>query len=183
MQIWLQSETISLNYTYSGIATYSNNDYQSATLSVSVVSQLPYSNICWAASVACIGNYLTSSSYTAVDVAKTVYGTNFNQTASAETALGALKNIYGVGYTYHVSVPSDDTIYNNLSKGYPIYSLWSYSSGNHATVIRGVLTNSYVMVMDPEFGFTTAWKNSGVYSYVSGYSGVTLELFAYGSKY
>lgn len=156
-----------------------------AFVNVQWVSQNPPSNICWAASVACIGNFLTSYSYTALDIAKYVYGpTSWNQGASNSVALDALFNKYGVSYSHYASyiAPSDSRLFNNINGGYPVFGRWSWTSGYHANVIKGVSTGSQVLVMDPEYGFDVASKSSGVYSYISGYSGVTLTLVGYGSK-
>lgn len=155
-----------------------------ANLTVPFVSQNPPSNICWAASVACIGNYLTSNSYTAKDIAQSVFGNSWNQAATISTAMTALKSKYNVSYTkIGGTAPSDSKIYNNISAGYPVYSTWKWTNGSHATVIRGIKTGSYVFLMDPEYGYNVANKTSGVYSYTSGYSGVKLTLSGYGTKY
>ncbi len=166
-----------LNYSHTaGVAR------SSASLIVPFVSQNPPSNICWAASIACIGNYLTSYSITAISIAQSVYGSNWNQGASTSTALDALYNVYWIRYSYYANTaPTDSRIYNNISGGYPVYSRWRWTNGYHAGVIRGIETGSYVLVMDPEYGFIVANKSSTVYSYVSGYSGVTLTLAGYGS--
>ena len=155
-----------------------------AYLNVPFVSQEPPSNLCWAASVACIGNYLTGYSYTAPYIALYVYGSYYNQGATLSTALNALLSKYSINYIFSsaTSAPSDSLIYNNLSAGYPVYSIWTWYSGSHATVIKAISTGTYVIVMDPEYGMSTAYKASGVYKYYSGYSGVQLKLCGYGAK-
>lgn len=163
--------------------------YQSASISVDYVTQNPPSKICWAASVACIGNYLTSEDYTAVDVARYVSPENYNQSVNTDVAMRALYNIYGIDYAYfraYTHLVSEEILYNNLSQGYPIFSVWSdsqNSSSAHAVVIRGILTNSYVMVMDPDFGFTTAWMSDSYYRYVSSLYGTEQIFYYFGSMY
>lgn len=165
-------------------AKVSNN---SNTLLLPFVTQNPPSNICWAASVACIGNYLTSGSYTAKDIAISYYGaTSWNTGANIGEAMSVLSQNYGITYSrYGYYVPSDFQILNNINAGYPVYSSWKWSNGNttggHAVVIRGIMVGSCVYVMDPEYGYSIANKTSNTYSYVSGYSGVTLTMRGFGA--
>ncbi|MBM6669003.1 C39 family peptidase [Lacrimispora saccharolytica] len=154
----------------------------SKSLSVPFVSQNPPSSICWAASMACIGNYLNSASYSAQTVAQKVYGSNWNRGATISTAVNALRSTYGISYAVGAGRPSLSKIELNINSGYPVYSTWSYSGGSHATVIRGYTSVSSIYVMDPEFGFTTATNKLSGFQYVSGYSGVTLTLSGYASK-
>lgn len=154
----------------------------SKSLSVPFVSQNPPSSICWAASMASIGNYLNSASYSAQTVAQKVYGSNWNRGATISTAVNALRSTYGISYAVGAGRPSLSKIELNINSGYPVYSTWSYSGGSHATVIRGYTSVSSIYVMDPEFGFTTATNKLSGFQYVSGYSGVTLTLSGYASK-
>lgn len=155
-----------------------------ANLLLPFVSQNPPSNICWAASVTCIGKYLTSKPYTAKDIAQSVYGNSWNQSASISTAMSALKTKYNISYTKTAyTAPSDTRILTNIRAGYPVYSTWKWKNGSHATVIRGIKTGNYIYVMDPEYGYNIANKSSNIYSYISGYSGVKLTLSGYGAKY
>lgn len=171
-------ETINLSGRVSQRATNA-----SKSLGVSYVSQNPPSSICWAASMACIGNYLTSYSYSAKTFAQKVYGTSdWNKAASTATAVSGLKNVYGVSYIAGVGRPSTSKIQSNINAGYPVYATWSYSGGRHATVVRGYSEISSIYVMDPEFGFTTATYKLSGFQYVSGYSGVTLTLDGYAAK-
>ncbi len=139
---------------------------------------------CWAASVACIGNYLTSYWHSEQYIAQSVFGTDWDYPASIDVALGALYSEYIVSYPYYAytSVPTDTRMYNNISNGYPVYSRWVYSGTGHACVIRGISTGSYVMVVDPAFGNTTAYKSNGTYSYYSSVYGYTLTMAGYGAK-
>lgn len=147
-------------------------------LIVPFVTQNPPSSLCWAASIACIGNYLTGSSYTAAQIAQFHYGNSTTTPPALTTIYSILNNRYGVYYYYtSSSAPNDLTIVENISNGFPLYARWGYSGGNHAGVIRGIYQSvSCVFVMDPEYGFSVAYKSSGNYSYVSAYSAVTLTL-------
>lgn len=142
------------------------------TLSVPVVRQGSYTNLCWAASVKSIGQYLTGRSVSIETIAQTWYpADDFNHGTSIAYAIEALDYRYSVDYTVRSST-SETTIYGNLSSGYPVYSDWSSSAGNHANVIRGINRNSSTLyIMDPQCGNTSASKTSGVYKYTSPYSG------------
>lgn len=159
----------------------------SISLPVAYVPQV-YQHICWAASSACIGNYLTSYNYTAQQIAQSIYGPFYNNAASLAVTLYALNNNYYLNYSiwYDHVVPNDATIYYNLSTGYPMYGSWAspYSSSTniyHYTVICGIFSGSYLYVMDPEYGFTMAYWGSSGYSYLSPVNNVQLTLEGYAS--
>lgn len=156
-------------------------------LSVPYVTQLPYGNLCWAASTVMIGSYLTDKSYTVEDIAMYIYGkSSFNVTASLEITRYALKNKYGIEYNYYdnSTVPGFGTLYINLSNGYPVYAGWQMGSGKHMTVIRGIdHVHSKLYVADPACGYVVARKIDGKYQYTSTYSGFTLTLTGYLSYY
>ena len=155
---------------------------------VSTVSQLPYTNLCWAASAACIVNYLNGTSLTAAKVARTYFdrSSGFNQSLT----LGYQDNVlaeYGVSYTYKSSIPSDAVILKNIQKGYPIQATFKVTGGgHHDVVIYGThITAGYINIMDPEYGkcSTSTTNSSNAYVFVSGYSGATLTLFTATCKY
>ena len=82
------------------------------------------------------------------------------------------------GYIYHSSWPSDSTINNNLGSGYPLVGILSVNGNTqstHAVVVSGCTTSISILVMDPEFGFTTASRFGSSYVYSSGYSGARLR--------
>lgn len=175
-----------IDFTNNQVQPCSSNAY-SASLPVSYVTQLPDDQICWAASTACIGNYLTGNSKTAVEIAQSVFGTDYNKAASIATAQGALRNNYSVDYQFYQdwTAPTDELLYANLYSGYPVFGRFEKLSDtniHHLTVISGILEDSHVIIMDPMFGFTLAYKSDGKYTYVSNYSGSTFELMGYGSK-
>lgn len=164
------------------------------TCSVPIKSQLidangntvDSSDICWAASIASIGQYLVPTiNKTAVEVAQYVFGSDYNHGASTQVSLGALSGIYDVIYGYFAMSPTSSKIVSNLSAGYPMFGSFTYSDGRHAVVIYSInLTDGYIRVMDPQFGYQTCYLNSsGVYSYVSVASGVLLTADHYGGIY
>lgn len=72
------SRKVSLGYGSNMQKAQRNTNYN-YSCNVSYVTQNPYSNLCWAASVACIANYKNNSSLTAASVARAYYGnTNFD---------------------------------------------------------------------------------------------------------
>lgn len=173
----------SLNYE-APASTMSTTTYY--THDVDYVSQFPPSPsyICWAATIACIKNSVdSSSSLTAIDVAKKQYGsTDYNKTLLHSTAATLMKNSYNLNYTYKTSVPSSSVICTNIKNDKPIFGIFSYvissrstSKGYHDVTIHGINTSSgYVEVMDPEFGATTAYKSGSIYTYISEWSDVNL---------
>lgn len=146
----------------------------SAYLSVPMVYQGENTDICWAASMACIGNYLTSSNYSAEDVARAYYGNeDWNRGATTSQAVAALYQVYNVEYEKRENVPSDTVLYSNLLEGYPIYAYWDANGLKHATVIRGIVTGSYIQIMNPASSFMVAYKSGDTYTYVGVNSSVT----------
>lgn len=134
------------------------------------------SNICWAATIACINNYVHGTSLTAIQVAKTYYGENYNKSFSTSSSAGVMRAHYNLLYQYYARVPSSNIILSNIQSGYPIYGRFVHSSGGHAVTIYGVnLISGYITVMDPEFGSTICYYSNGIYSY-TGRSGAKLKL-------
>lgn len=152
-------------------------------LNVPVIYQ--YDNpICWAATVASIGKYLTGIDLDAEDVALSYVG-NLNTPLNVGEAMLALLQEFGISYPlYSLSTaPTQNQIYRNVSSGYPMYGRWSFTSGSHATVIRGVASNGALYLMDPEYGYCYAYVSAtGGYRYTTPYSGVELTLIGYGAK-
>lgn len=153
---------------------------------VSFVTQNPPSNMCWAASAACITNYFNGTSHTAASVAQSWYNTysNYNLGLSLGLQDDVLRN-YGISYTYRNQVPSDGIIFNNIYNGYPIQATFKWSNGYHDVVIYGInITGGYIYIMDPEYGFCSATSSTSTgHTYISGYSGVTLSLNRATCKY
>lgn len=149
-----------------------------SVIQVGYVTQNPPSNICWAACVASIANYRNGGSKTAISVAQAYYGSSYNRSLS-NTLFPAVLSANGVsGYTYYSSWPSDSTINSNLGSGYPLVGILSVNGNTqstHSVVVSGCTTLISILVMDPEFGFTTASKIGSSYAYSSGYSGASLR--------
>lgn len=146
---------------------------------VSYVPQAPYSNLCWAATVACIKNCLSGTTLTAGDVSMAYFETSYvvDSTASPSQVASFMQIIYSMSYTFGNYVPSDSVLVTNISNGYPIYGSFAYSGGYHATTIYGVnAITGYISVMDPTYGVATALRNGTTYTYVNSYSGFTLSL-------
>lgn len=170
------SKCTSLEYNDNNNSLRTQNYY---SCGVSYVPQAPYSNLCWAATVACIKKYLSGIYLTAGDVSMAYFDTNYvvNSTAYDSQVAGFMQSNYSMSYTYGSSKPSDSAILSNISNGYPIYGSFTWSNGRHAATIYGVnATSGYISVMDPEFGASSATYNGSTYTYVSSYSGVTLSL-------
>lgn len=149
---------------------------------VSFVSQNPPSNICWAASAACIANCLRGTNYTAVSVARGWFGNDYNHRLLLGFEDDVLAQCGVSSYTYKNEVPSDGAIFNNIYNGYPILATFRWTNGvnegYHDVVIYGVnAIAGYIYVMDPEFGSSSAAYTAEFgYRYVSVYAGVTLTL-------
>ena len=149
-----------------------------ASLAVSFVTQDPPSNMCWAACVACIGNYLRGGSRTAVSVAKGYYGSSNYDRPLTNTLIPAVLATNGVSGYFHGSWPSDSLVSKNIGQGYPLVGIMSVNGNTtdtHAVVVRGYVAMSQIYVMDPEFGFTTAAKFGSSYAYTSAYLGAMLR--------
>lgn len=153
---------------------------------VSYVTQLPYQNICWAATAACIINYINGTNYTAVDVASNYFLIDFNVPLPHSDIEELLNTYYSLGYTYKQQVPSDSVISNNLRNGKPVWGNFISSSGTgHAVTVFGVdILGGYLSVMDPLFGSATTTTNSnGMKIYRSNYSGNNLYFQSAACKY
>lgn len=148
---------------------------------VDFVSQNPPSNICWAASCAMIINSIRGYHYTAEQVARRHFGTNFNQGLPQGDEVDVLAD-FSVSYTYRGVKPSDGVILHNIRNGWPIFANFYHSSGTHAVVIYGInVSSGYIYIQDPEFGScSVSYNYNSGYTYVSGYSGVRLT-FNYGT--
>lgn len=152
---------------------------------VDFVSQNPPSNMCWAASIACIVNHLKGTEYTAVQVAKRYYGnTNYNLTLPLVQIDDILNGTYGLSYTYKDQIPSTGAIMKNLNNNYPICATFQFSSGYHVVVIHGInWLGGYIYIMDPEYGFCSGTSTTTGYKYTSGWSGVQLSFYSAACRY
>lgn len=148
--------------------------------SVAYVTQNPYENLCWAASIASTLNLKKGTSYSAPTIAKAYWGstTDFNYTVSASQVASILGS-YGLAYEYRSSVPSSSVILNNIQRSYPIQIYCVNSDGGgHATVLYGIdVIGGYYYIMDPAFGFcSTTYSSSSGHTYVNPSTGKTFTL-------
>lgn len=171
------AETQKLNYISNTVNTRSQANYM---CSVSYVTQLPDDKICWAATLACIVNYVKGTSLTAKQVAKAKNGaTDYNHGLYDKT----MNSEYNMNYKYHNYKPSDNVMLTNIKNGYPIYGSFTWTNGRHAVTIYGInVLAGCIMIMDPKFGATTSYLSSNGYTYVSSYSGTTLTFDRVGCK-
>jgi hypothetical protein len=117
-------------------------------------------SICWAASAACIINYIQGTSYDAISVAKNWYGnTNYNQMLPLDDTDNVLAR-YNIYYSYREQEPSEAVILHNIASGYPVLATFITTDayvGWHDVVIYGVNPiASKLYIMDPTIGFTVA---------------------------
>lgn len=174
---------------FSGIHEIRSIDALASTLSrsarsllqVGYVAQPPGSDICWAACVASIANYLNGGSRTARSVAQAYYGSSYDRSLP-NTQFPAVLSANGVYlYNYYSAWPSDAEVSGNINAGYPLVGILSVNGNaqsTHAVVVCGHSFFAEIHVMDPEFGFTTAAKLGTSYVYLRGYSGATLKTIA-----
>lgn len=177
--------SLNLPITTNQLSLYAVNETYALTVPYVIQTD---SNICWAASIACIGNYLTNEDYTAKEVAIAYFGEDdWHQDANFIQSQRALLQVYDISYPLYdsSSAPTDERITTNISRGYPMFSAWIVSTGTaHATVIRGINTSSEsIFIMDPAVGFYIAEKTGGAYSYTNAEDNKTLTMYGYISKY
>lgn len=144
---------------------------------VSRVSQKPYDNLCWAASIACIVNYIKKTNHTVVSVVKELRGSIIDEGLYPAEEIEVLKK-YGVSYTYKYLDPSANVMLKNIQNGYPIYASFKHMNGHHAGVVYGVnIMAGYFYVMDPIDGFCNgSYSPANVHMYVSPSSGLAMVL-------
>lgn len=155
-----------------------SRSYTNAALPVGFVPQGANTRICWAATIACINNYVHKTNLTAKDVAVKKFGSsNYNQGLDMPSCASFMQSAYNLDYTYKRQVPDENVIFSDLSNGYPIFGHFTWSSGSHGVTIYGInIRAGYISVMDPEFGAATASYSLDGYTYISDYSGVKLTL-------
>ena len=144
------------------------------------VTQTPYNNICWAATLAMISNSVNGTALTAVDVATAYFGANFNRTLARTIVAELMNNVYNLPYTYRDEAPSDNAILWNIQNGFPIYASFRQTANSvgHAGALYGInVIAGRIVIMDPMFGSTTCYLNSnGEYYYVYSGTGATFVL-------
>ncbi len=182
-------ETESLEYT----PHMQNRNSDRIYCNVDVVNQ-EYSNICWAANIACINNYVNRTHFTAREVAERRFDSSdpsvFNHTLDTIGAAQTMNLRYGLEYGIANGVLCANTMVTNLSNGYPIYGVFNIDPNNvnsntHAATICGIeLFELYFWVMDPMYGIIgSKYSIDGTLKYVSPYSHNTLYLVNSVSRY
>ncbi len=149
------------------ISRMPNTRYECA---VDKVLQPSGSNICWAACVACISNYVNGTNFTAKSVAKDYWGNDYDYGLALNYVADFMYDSYDLYYTYKNKVPSDSVMTKNIKNDYPILAgfVIDYGShtGRHAVVVYGIDTvKGYIYIMNPTNGFDTATATSDGYAY------------------
>ncbi len=146
---------------------------------VGYISQKPYKNLCWAATIASITNYCTGTSFSMADIAANEFGYVKDESIDTAKANNILAR-YGVKYEYKNIPPSHNVILSNIQANYPIYGCFVQSGtrSGHAVVVYGInVVGDYLSLMDPANGFTSATHNGRQYLFVSASTGITYELY------
>lgn len=146
---------------------------------VGYISQNPYKNLCWAATIASITNYCTGTSLSMSDIAANQFGYVKDESIDTAGANNILAR-YGVKYEYKNIPPSHTVILSNIQANYPIYGCFVQSGtrSGHAVVVYGInVVGDYLSLMDPANGFTSATHNGRQYIFVSASTGITYELY------
>lgn len=173
IELYTIKDCVKLNYSSS---PQTRSSYYTE-LGVEFVSQRPPSNMCWAATIACIANYINGTNLVALNVAMSHYGmTNFNSTLPIGDEVDILSNTYNINYTHRNQRPSDNAIIKNINNNYPLYCIFKVpnSTIRHVVTLYGYhITAGYYFIMDPAFGnaMTTYDSSVGTHIYTSGYSG------------
>ncbi len=164
----LQS-TQRLNYVSNSISARTQTNY---TLSVSYITQLPYENLCWAACIAMISNYVNGTTLDTYTVASAFLGeSNLDELVTIPQVRSIMNNTYNLGYSYVATVPSDNMLVSNIKNGYPIMGL----TPTHAVTIYGVnVLAGRILLMDPLCGSITCYNSSSGYIYTHPTKGIQM---------
>jgi hypothetical protein len=155
---------------------------------IDYVSQNPPSNLCWAASAACIINFLQNANYSATAIAKIWYGSHIESDYNRLLEIGLQDNVlseFGVFYTYKFEAPSGGVILRNVTNDYPIMATFCYTYGYHDSVIYGInVGTNQIYIMDPQNGFIAAtYTSTHGFAYTFPGSGLTSFLDGAACKY
>ncbi|MBD5113979.1 MAG: hypothetical protein HDT46_02055 [Ruminococcaceae bacterium] len=185
------NKTCDLGYTHKPVAYGVSLPVDTYMCNVSYVTQNGYSydNLCWAASIACIANYVKGYHYTALNVFLShVSSTDKYNRLPYGKEVEVLRE-YALYYQCKGYVPSISIIEKNIQNGYPLYGYFEYENGAHSCTIYGCsinnqdITLSCIYIMDPQSDFETARYSSGTYKYESGHNGVELKLSSTTCRY
>ena len=102
---------------------------------------------------------------------------NFNKPATTPEAVRVFNNSeINLAYSF-CSYVDDNIILNNIRGDFPLYALFTRSSGGHVLTIYGVnVLSGYISIMCPINGQLTAYSSSKGYQYVSPSSNSTFTL-------
>ena len=169
------SEQINYALASTGVSEY---------LLVDIIKQPANTNICWAIAVTSILNYILGENLNYEEIVEMfTNGEDIGQ--YTEQIISDLYLCFGLdwGCEYSNSIDPSEVLYY-LSSGYPLYGDFTRSGGAHAVVIRGINTVLKTFsVMNP-IPNTTSYtsgtiSSSGVWTFISGYSGSTYTLRSY----
>ncbi|MCI8608276.1 MAG: hypothetical protein HFE73_01370 [Firmicutes bacterium] len=122
-------------------------------LDVNVYKQPSGSNICWACSAVCTGNYKAGREKRTVnDIVEKYAGGNENASKSFTVVKAVLSDEYGLYSTIKLSELAYSTVATNIMNDNPIITATLHQSGFHAFVVCGYYsdaTQKYVVMMDP----------------------------------
>lgn len=177
-------ETVDLGYQDTAEALSASTYISCAITSQSQMRSSGYNNLCWAASVACIGNYKKGMNTNAAAIA------NYSDISqSCSYAISRLNSYFSLSYKSVTGYPpSNSRIYTNIANKNPLYGVFTdWKNLSHAVVIYGVsATGGFITIMDPytpstHTAYSTSISSVTTYSYTSPYaSSSTLYLWDYG---
>lgn len=166
------------------------------TYKCNVTNVLQGNLLCWAATTACIVNYVKDTNYDAQDVlvkcGDIATGPNYGMDRKD---MPKVFQRYGMSYQYKNYVPTISIIEKNIKNDYPMFGsfYWgkSYNNpeGGHSGTIYGCTTSNQdsslncIYVMDPQYGAETAMYSSGTYKYIAGSSGYAVWLISTSCMY
>lgn len=138
---------------------------------------------CWAASIACICNYIRCTTYTSSYVVNKVYSTYSITLDDDETSINFRRELSDVAtymrgifrlakYAYCTDSFSTNYAISSLQNDHPLilnfYPVNDITATKHAVVVSAAnVTSSYLTLMDPQYGFITASHNGSYFTYTS----------------
>ena len=122
-------------------------------------------NLCWAYSVAAIGNYSCGyEKYTGTEIAQIRLGSDNNHGKSIEYARETLEILYSLNYTISTGTLPETFLYDLLLFDAPVmahYEAISDSERDHMVVISGINTNTHTFtVVNSGLGQTQTQTNT-----------------------
>lgn len=153
------------------------------------------SNVCWAACMACISNYVRNTSYTAANIVNYIYTHETVNLKQGETSNNFTRELSDVAsymrddfylskYVFCTDYISTNFVLTSLQKDRPLivnfYPVNDLAATKHALVASGInVTSSYLTLMDPNYGFITASHNGSYFTYTSPTSSKTMRSYTF----